>query len=205
MLALDEGSRPRMRCRLGTPPATACVAALELTARAVTVELDDLQNLRRDCRANHQTVVLTNGCFDLLHRGHVKFLADARKHGDVLIVAVNSDDSVRQRKGPDRPLMVLEDRLAVLSALTSVSYVVPFDEPNACAIASKVCPDIYVKGGDYRQSLPPEAEVVRRIGGRYLVLPYTPGVSTSQILSRYLARSCDTSNLGHNPLDPRSA
>jgi rfaE bifunctional protein nucleotidyltransferase chain/domain len=133
-------------------------------------------------------VVFTNGCFDVLHRGHVGYLAQARQLGDMLIVAVNSDASVRRLKGPHRPVNAVEDRVAVLAALWCVDLVVVFDEDSPVELIEAVRPDVYVKGGDYNLDLLPEAPLVRRLGGEVRTLDYVPDRSTSAIIDRIRAR-----------------
>jgi D-beta-D-heptose 7-phosphate kinase/D-beta-D-heptose 1-phosphate adenosyltransferase len=135
-------------------------------------------------RQRGRRIVFTNGCFDVLHRGHVGYLNQAKNLGDVLVVAVNSDESVRRLKGPDRPVNPVEDRVTVLSALSCVDHVVVFDEDSPAALIAQVRPDVYVKGGDYRPELIPEASLVRRLGGRVTVLDYLPDRSTSSLIER---------------------
>lgn len=130
-------------------------------------------------------LVFTNGVFDVLHRGHVTYLAAARTLGAGLFVAVNSDDSVRQLgKGPDRPINRAEDRAAVLAALETVTAVSVFEERTPLRILDVVRPDIYVKGGDYTIDQLPEAELVRKWGGRTVIMPFIDGFSTTELLRR---------------------
>jgi rfaE bifunctional protein nucleotidyltransferase chain/domain len=135
-------------------------------------------------------VVLTNGCFDLLHVGHVRYLAAARALGDVLVVALNDDASVTALKGAGRPLQPLADRAAILAALRSVDAVVPFSALTAVAVAVSVRPDIYTKGGDYDDldRRPPEADVVEAAGGTVVFLPFVAGRSTSELAQRLIRR-----------------
>ncbi|ASW57374.1 D-glycero-beta-D-manno-heptose 1-phosphate adenylyltransferase [Plantactinospora sp. KBS50] len=134
-----------------------------------------------------RTIVFTNGCFDVLHRGHVRYLQQARALGDVLIVAVNADDSVRRLKGPDRPVNPIEDRVSVLTALACVDHVVTFAEDSPGALIELVRPDVYVKGGDYPPELVPEAPLVHDLGGEVRTLGYVPDRSTSAIIDRIRA------------------
>lgn len=134
-----------------------------------------------------RTVALANGVFDLLHVGHVRYLEAARAMADVLVVAVNSDESVRRLKGADRPVNPVEDRVAVLAALGCVDCVVVFEEDSPAALIEVVRPDVYVKGGDYPPDMVPEAALVRRLGGQVRILGYVPDRSTSAIIERIRA------------------
>jgi rfaE bifunctional protein nucleotidyltransferase chain/domain len=130
-------------------------------------------------------LVFTNGVFDVLHRGHVLYLAAARDLGAALLVAVNSDSSARQLgKGPDRPLNREGDRLTVVAALESVSFVTLFDESTPCATLERCRPDIYVKGGDYDMESLEETRLVRGWGGRAVAIPFVDGYSTTALVSR---------------------
>jgi rfaE bifunctional protein nucleotidyltransferase chain/domain len=136
-------------------------------------------------RARGGTVVATGGCFDLLHIGHLATLQAARKLGDCLIVCLNSDDSVRTLKGPDRPLTAQTDRSRLLAALDCVDAVVVFDEPTPEAVLSWLRPDIWVKGGDYADGGPdlPESELVGHWGGHTVIVPYLDGRSTTRTIA----------------------
>ena len=130
-------------------------------------------------------LVFTNGVFDVLHRGHVAYLAAARELGAALLVAVNSDASARlQGKGPDRPLNAELDRLIVVAALESVSFVTLFDEKTPCELLSRCRPDVYVKGGDYDMESLEETRLMRSWGGRALAIPFIEGYSTSALVQR---------------------
>ncbi|HEY8607131.1 MAG TPA: D-glycero-beta-D-manno-heptose 1-phosphate adenylyltransferase [Noviherbaspirillum sp.] len=130
-------------------------------------------------------VVLTNGVFDILHRGHVTYLAQARALGASLVVAVNTDASVRRLgKGDDRPVNACEDRMAILAALESVSLVVPFGEDTALEVVQEARPEIYVKGGDYDMAAIPEGQAVNAYGGRAVAIAFEHDRSTSKLLSR---------------------
>jgi D-sedoheptulose 7-phosphate isomerase len=143
-----------------------------------------LARLLAECHRG-QTVVFTNGCFDLIHRGHVEYLEQARALGDVLVVALNSDESVRRIKGPERPLMPLADRAAVVAALASVDYVTFFDEPTPLEIVRALPVQVLVKGGDWPEELVVGADIVRQRGGRVACLTSgAPDLSTSAILAR---------------------
>ena len=130
-------------------------------------------------------VVLTNGVFDLLHRGHVTYLAHARALGASLVVAVNTDASVKRLgKGDDRPLNGCDDRMAVLAALEAVSLVVPFDEDTALQVVLEAHPEIYVKGGDYDMGAIPEGRAVAQYGGRAVAIEFEHDRSTTKLLSK---------------------
>lgn len=135
-------------------------------------------------RAQNKTIVTTNGCFDLLHAGHVRYLKQAKELGDILVVCLNSDKSVRRLKGPTRPLNPEEDRAEVLAGLASVDYVIIFEEDTPSAILGRIKPDIHVKGGDYTEDTLPEAETVRSGGGRVIFIPLVEGRSTTNIIKR---------------------
>jgi rfaE bifunctional protein nucleotidyltransferase chain/domain len=147
----------------------------------------DLLAAREDLRRAGRVVVWTNGCFDLLHPGHVASLQAARALGDVLVVGLNSDASVTAAKGPDRPIFSQSERAAVLAALECVDYVVVFDEPTPEAALAALRPDVHCKGADYAppHGRPiPERAVVEGYGGRVEFLPLAPGFSTTELLRR---------------------
>ena len=151
------------------------------------VDRDALVALRQRWRSEGKTVVWTNGCFDLLHVGHVRSLQTARSLGNVVVVGVNSDRTVQQLKGPNRPLVPASQRAEVLAALESVDYVVIFDDATPEAILSLLEPEIHCKGVDYappQGEAIPEAEIVEAYGGRVEFLPLVPSVSTSGIIRR---------------------
>lgn len=131
-----------------------------------------------------RAVVLTNGCFDLLHVGHLATLAEARACGDVLVVGLNSDAGVRQLKGDGRPIQPEQDRALLLAGLEVVDHVVVFDHPTARELLEAVQPEVYVKGGDYTADTLPEAPVVQRLGCRLHLVPVRPGRSTTLLAAR---------------------
>jgi rfaE bifunctional protein nucleotidyltransferase chain/domain len=147
---------------------------------------DQLSAWRADLRARGQQLVVTNGCFDILHLGHVTYLEAARSLGDCLLVAVNDDASVRALKGEGRPLNPATDRAAVLAALSMVDAVTIFPEPDAVNLLRTVLPEVYVKGGDYTLDTINQTErrLVEQLGGRVVVLGGVPGRSTSITLNR---------------------
>ncbi|MCE9548250.1 MAG: D-glycero-beta-D-manno-heptose 1-phosphate adenylyltransferase, partial [Planctomycetia bacterium] len=134
------------------------------------------------CRARGQRIVFTNGCFDLLHVGHVTYLQQAAELGDVLVIGLNSDRSVRELKGPRRPVIDQHNRAAMLAALSCVDYVTVFDEATPALLVDKLRPDVLAKGGDYQPADVIGGDLVEARGGRVVILPLVPGVSTTQIL-----------------------
>ena len=143
---------------------------------------------RERLRAAGKRVVFTNGCFDLLHPGHVRYLAAARALGDALIVALNSDRSVRELKGPTRPILTEAERTEVISALASVDYVTIFDEPTPRSLIAALLPDLLVKGGDWGVGEIVGREEVEAAGGITQSLAFVEGCSTTEIISRILER-----------------
>lgn len=135
-------------------------------------------------KRNGQRVVFTNGCFDMLHPGHIRCLEQARGHGDVLVVAINSDAGVRRLKGEGRPIIPQDERAEILAALACVDFVTIFDEPTPREIITRVLPDVLVKGGDWGPDEIVGREEVEAAGGHVVSLPVEPGYSTSDIIAR---------------------
>jgi D-beta-D-heptose 7-phosphate kinase/D-beta-D-heptose 1-phosphate adenosyltransferase len=135
-------------------------------------------------RQQGRRIVFTNGCFDILHRGHITFLNRAKALGDLLVVGINSDDSVRRLKGSARPINALDDRVQVLAALSCIDHIVPFDADTPEAIIRAIRPDVFVKGGDYTRDRLPEAELVESLGGTVQLLPFVEDRSTTGIIER---------------------
>jgi D-beta-D-heptose 7-phosphate kinase/D-beta-D-heptose 1-phosphate adenosyltransferase len=166
---------------------TACCSLEELILHAgshdaVIADADIVAAWADALRARGERVAFTNGCFDILHRGHTTFLEQARKLADALIVGLNDDASVRRLKGPGRPVNRLDDRAEVLAGLASVDLVVPFSEDQPLRLIERVRPDVYVKGADYTEATLPEAPLVRRLGGRVELLPLVPDRSTTGLI-----------------------
>jgi rfaE bifunctional protein nucleotidyltransferase chain/domain len=157
-------------------------------ARAKVLGDETLQERLAEARGRGQRVVFTNGCFDVLHVGHARYLEEARAQGDLLVVGVNSDASVRGLKGPKRPIVPEADRAEMLAALASVDYVVLFDEATPEALIGRVRPDLHVKGGDYRAEDLPETPLVRALGGEVRIMPLVAGRSTSDLVETIRAR-----------------
>jgi len=172
--------------KLGT--ATVSVAEMRRAIREQhevrrgVLDEDELLTLVNDAREHGETVVMTNGCFDILHSGHVTYLEQAKRLGDRLIVAVNDDDSVKRLKGPDRPVNTLAKRMHMLAALGCVDWVVPFFEDTPTRLICKLLPHILVKGGDNDPDKIPGGQCVREAGGEVKVLTYVEGVSTTGII-----------------------
>lgn len=154
--------------------------------RGKIISWEQVPSWRAALRSCGKRLVVTNGCFDLLHTGHVFYLEAARSLGDALLVGLNGDGSVRELKGPSRPVNNQEDRAIVLAALESVSGVCIFTEREATRFLSHAVPDVYVKGGDYTPETlnPEERRAVEQNGGRITILPLTPGKSTTALLKK---------------------
>ena len=148
--------------------------------------LAELPEWRQRLRHSGKRLVVTNGCFDLLHAGHVSYLQAARNSGDALLVGLNGDASVRALKGADRPINVEHDRARVLAALEAVDGVCIFPERTATRFLSLAQPDVYVKGGDYTVARlnPEERHTVEAAGGRIVIIPFLPGKSTTSLLEK---------------------
>lgn len=168
------------------------------------MDLADLQAERTRIRAQGRVFVFTNGCFDILHVGHVNYLAFARTQGDVLCVGINSDASVRRIKGPSRPVVPQRDRARILAALESVDYVVAFDEDRVDRLVGDLLPDILVKGADWAHDVHGR-EQVERNGGRIVLAPVSTGHSTTNIIGTILSGNARRPNAGgragHRPGD----
>jgi D-beta-D-heptose 7-phosphate kinase/D-beta-D-heptose 1-phosphate adenosyltransferase len=198
-LALAAGCPPPAAGELASAAATIAVdqtvtatascsrPALQTAIAGDRRRVTDLEQLRATVaryRQQRRRIVFTNGCFDLLHRGHVAYLNQAKTLGDVLIVAVNADASVRRLKGPGRPLNTLEDRMAVLAALSCIDHLVTFEDDSPVELLRIIRPDLLVKGGDYRRDSVPEGPLVETLGGRVEILPYLPNQSTTAMIQR---------------------
>jgi len=183
--------------KLGT--ATASVSELRRTlqsqhaAEMGSIDEDTLAQAVADARAHGERVIMTNGCFDILHAGHVGYLEAARKLGDRLIIAVNDDESVRGLKGEGRPINPLEQRMAVLAGLGCVDWVVPFSEDTPERLICKILPDVLVKGGDYRPEQIAGGPCVQDNGGEVIVLDYEEGVSTTRIVESIRQQASENS------------
>lgn len=148
------------------------------------VNRNDLNSLLDKLRNEGKTIVTTNGCFDILHVGHVRYLEKTKTFADVLIVALNSDKSVKSIKGDSRPINKEEDRAEVLSALRCVDYVVLFDEDSPIDLLLQIKPDVYTKGADYTVETLPEAKPIMENGGRVEFISFVEGKSTTSIINK---------------------
>jgi D-beta-D-heptose 7-phosphate kinase/D-beta-D-heptose 1-phosphate adenosyltransferase len=156
--------------------------------RSKILKLSDLIQTVEDLRKSGKQIVFTNGCFDILHVGHVRYLADARSEGDVLVVGLNSDASVKSIKPDNRPIVTQEQRAEVLAGLVFVDFITIFDESDPLALISAIKPDILVKGADWKEKEIVGADVVKACGGKVVRVEVVPGISTSRIIRRIIKR-----------------
>ncbi|PKL79598.1 MAG: D-glycero-beta-D-manno-heptose 1-phosphate adenylyltransferase [Ignavibacteriae bacterium HGW-Ignavibacteriae-4] len=148
------------------------------------VERKNIKELSEKLKSDGKTIVFTNGCFDILHSGHVFYLQKAKEQGDILILGLNSDASVRRLKGEKRPINFELDRAIVISELKSIDYVVIFEEDTPQEIISLIVPDILVKGGDYKKEDVVGKDIVENNGGEVVIIPFVDGKSTTNIINK---------------------
>ena len=148
----------------------------------------ELLRIIKNLKAKGKQIVFTNGCFDLLHLGHVRYLEEAKALGDVLVVGVNSDSSVRKLKGPKRPILPEEERTEILSGLGCVDYITIFNEADPLKLITSLKPNLLVKGGDWTREQIVGREVVERSGGELVIIPFVKGASTSNVIDTILKR-----------------
>ena len=148
------------------------------------IEKENLDNIIKKLKSENKKIVFTNGCFDILHAGHVRYLKESKKFGDILIVGLNSDVSVKKIKGESRPINPEMDRAEVLAGLEAVSYIVLFDETSPVKLLEEIKPDIYTKGADYTLETLPEADVVIKNGGRVQFINLVEGKSTTNVIKK---------------------
>lgn len=148
------------------------------------IKLDELLKVIKNLKDENKVIVTTNGCFDILHVGHVRYLKQAKQQGDILVIALNTDESVRRLKGPTRPINNENDRAEVLASLNSVDYVVLFNEQTPVDLLVQIKPDIHVKGGDYDINTLPEAKFIQEAGGKVVFMPMVEGKSTTSIIEK---------------------
>lgn len=149
-----------------------------------TVKLNELLEIVKNLKQENKKIVTTNGCFDILHVGHVRYLQKAKELGDILIVGVNTDSSVKKLKGPTRPINNENDRAEVLAALGCVDFTVLFSEDTPVKLLSEIKPDVHTKGGDYDVNNLPEAKVVQDNGGKLVFIDFVDGKSTTNIINK---------------------
>lgn len=152
---------------------------------------EELRRTLEKLRGNGKRIVFTNGCFDLLHVGHLRYLEKARSLGDILVVGVNSDSSVQRLKGPRRPILPLEERMELLSGLGCIDYVTSFEESTPLELISVLKPHVLVKGGDWSKETIVGREVVEGSGGEVVILPFFEGNSTSNLVETILSHYAD--------------
>jgi D-beta-D-heptose 7-phosphate kinase/D-beta-D-heptose 1-phosphate adenosyltransferase len=183
--------------KVGTVPVsrdellTSLMPEIELRAQEKVLSLDQMKVRASAWRSAGQSIVFTNGCFDLLHIGHITLLEDARREGDRLVVAINSDASVCALKGPARPIVGERERGRILAALAAVDAVVVFGEPTPLRVIEALRPNVIVKGGDYSEETVVGAKEVRSWGGRVKIVPTVEGFSTTKLIARALINTSD--------------
>lgn len=148
------------------------------------IEKENLGNIIKKLKSENKKIVFTNGCFDILHAGHVRYLKESKKFGDILIVGLNSDISVKKIKGESRPINPEMDRAEVLAGLEAVNYIVLFDETSPVKLLEEIKPDIYTKGADYTVETLPEAKTVLSCGGKIEFIKFLEGRSTTKIIDK---------------------
>jgi D-beta-D-heptose 7-phosphate kinase/D-beta-D-heptose 1-phosphate adenosyltransferase len=151
-------------------------------------ERKTLLRIIKNLKTKGKRIVFTNGCFDLLHIGHIRYLEEAKALGDVLVVGVNSDSSVRKLKGPQRPILPEEERTEILSGLGCVDYITLFDEIDPLKLITSLQPNVLVKGGDWTKEQTVGREVVERSGGEVVIPPFVQGASTSNLIETILKK-----------------
>lgn len=157
-------------------------------------KIQDIQSLvpiRQSLKDNQKKTVFTNGCFDILHRGHIHLFHEAKKLGDILIVAVNDDSSIRKIKGSTRPIFPLEERMEVLDAIADIDFLVSFSEETPREIITSLLPDVLVKGGDWKPQEVVGKKEVEQAGGEVITIPYLPHHSSSDIIGRIIKLSAE--------------
>ncbi len=157
-----------------------------MNSRIGLLQINEFLEIRNQIKKENQKLVFTNGCFDLLHRGHIDYLNRAKELGDYLVVALNSDESVTKLKGKGRPLVKLEDRAFVISNLKAVDFVISFNEETPFEIISKVIPDVLIKGGDWKIDQIVGRDIVEQNGGKVYSLKYIEDYSTSSMIEKII-------------------
>lgn len=147
---------------------------------------DEIEKIASDVKNQGKKIVTTNGVFDILHIGHIRYLQEAKKQGDILVIAINTDASVKENKGDKRPLNNKNDRAEALAALTCVDYVTFFPEKTPESILEKIKPDVHVKGGDYQMDQIIEKDIVEKNGGKIILIPEVEGYATTNLIEKIL-------------------
>lgn len=163
-----------------------------------------LQKILREERKNGRKVVLANGCFDLVHVGHVRYLQGAKEQGDILVLALNSDQSIRKLKGPGRPILSQEERVEVLASFACVDYIILFDETNVEKLLEALRPDVHVKGSDYSRETVPEKETARRVGAEVAIAGGPKVRNTRDIIQTIARRAAAGSEKSPSGKDPEA-
>ncbi len=148
------------------------------------LSLENISQISTELQKQGKTIVFTNGCFDIIHLGHIYYLSEAKKLGDYLIIGLNTDSSVKKLKGPERPINSEQDRAMVLDALKSVDFVVLFDEDTPLELIREISPNILVKGGDYKADEIVGADFMKQHNGKVMIIPYLQGKSTTKIIEK---------------------
>ena len=176
--------------KLGTVSVTVEELDLSLHVPATkgkrVTDIEELKQALSVLKSNNEKIIFTNGCFDLIHRGHIASLREAKSRGDRLIVAINDDTSVKSIKGESRPVCSLQNRIAVLEELSCIDWIVPFSEDTPLSLIQELKPDVYVKGGDYEKEKLAEYDLVSSYGGEVVISPYVEGCSTTAIIDSIL-------------------
>ncbi len=152
------------------------------------VGIRKIKRKRAELKREKKVLVFTNGCFDIIHRGHIEYLKKAKSYGDFLLVAVNSDSSVRKIKGKERPVISLTDRLFILSHFPFIDFLISFDDETPEQLIKSILPDVLIKGSDYREEKIVGSDIVKKNGGKVITIPFLKGKSSSSIIRKILKR-----------------
>ena len=152
---------------------------------------DEAEEVAEELRKKGKKIVFTNGCFDIIHSGHIKTFFEAKKHGDILFVGINTDSSVRRIKGDKRPILPIDVRATVVAGCEAVDFVVPFDEDTPEKIIKKIKPDVLLKGEDWPEEKIVGADLVKRRGGKVVRIKLVKGISTTEIINEIAKRYCN--------------
>lgn len=155
---------------------------------AKILDLKEIKKIRNELKKKGKLLVFTNGCFDLIHRGHIEYLKKAKSFGDRLVVGVNSDSSVSRIKGKSRPIINLEDRLFILSHLDCIDYLISFEDDTPARVIKEIVPDVLVKGGDYKDKDIVGGDVVKKNGGTVTTVPFIEGKSSSELIEKIVKK-----------------